>query len=133
MINTYSEYLTSVKALPIEQMQQIHEEMIGEIGNDADALELYDGLIEKATKYAGMRAEWCLMDQEKKRENDSYRTSCHNKVILQLNMLSRYLKTQGKAAAWRELLGDVEDDPNNRKAIGDFACYLVFCNSLNAR
>ena len=25
------------------------------------------------------------------------------------------------------------DDPYNRKVIGDFACYLVFINSVNAR
>ena len=133
MINTYCEYLASIKALSIEQMQRIHEEMIGEIGSDAEALELYNELIGAATKYAMIRAEWFLMDREEKMERDSQRTSYHNMTIMHFNMLSRYLKAHGKEAAWRELLGDEEDDKNNRKVIGDFACYLVFCNSLNAR
>lgn len=47
-------------------------------------------------------------------------------------MLARYLKQQGKTAAWRDELGYEEDDPYNRKAIGDFACYLAFVNGINA-
>ena len=30
-------------------------------------------------------------------------------------------------------LGYEEDNPYNRKAIGDFACYLAFVNGINAR
>ena len=48
-------------------------------------------------------------------------------------MLARYLKQQGKVAAWRDALGYEEDDQYNRKAIGDFACYLAFVNGINAR
>lgn len=133
MLHTYEEYLTSIKALPIEQMHQIHMKMADEIGRDADALELYDELLEAAVKYAEIRAKWLQMDRETKNETDSLRTSRHDAVIRNLNMLARYLKTQGKAGSWREQLGYEEDNPYNRKAIGDFACYLVFVNSLNAR
>jgi len=48
-------------------------------------------------------------------------------------MLARYVKMQGKAAQWRDCLGDEKENPYNRKRIGDFACYLVFINSINAR
>lgn len=133
MIYTYDEYLEAAKALSVEQMQQIHKELAEEIGKDADALELYDELTEAATKYAGIRAKWLQMDQEDKRETDSLRTSRHDSVIRHFNMLARYLKAQGKTASWREQLGYEEDNPYNRKAIGDFACYLVFVNSINAR
>ena len=133
MINSYKEYLTTVKALSIEQMQQIHERMIEEVSSDADAMELYDELIAVATRYAEMRAKWLLMEREEKMEKDSLRTSYHNSVILHFNMLARYLKSQGKDAVWRDLLGYEEEDGYNRKAIGDFACYLVFLNSINAR
>lgn len=61
------------------------------------------------------------------------RTSCHNSVIIHFNMLARYLKKNGKAAVWRDELGYEEDDSYNRKAIGDFACYLAFVNGINAR
>lgn len=40
---------------------------------------------------------------------------------------------QGKDTSWREKLGYEKEDVYNRKVIGDFACYIVFVNSLNAR
>lgn len=133
MVCTYEEYLKQPKAITFEKMQTIHTEMIAEIGTDVDALELYDELIKIATRYATIRANWLLLSREKKSEQDSGRTSCHNSVIIHFNMLARYLKQQGKTAAWRDEPSYEEDDPNNRKAIGDFACYLAFVNVINAR
>ncbi|MDD6356384.1 MAG: hypothetical protein PUG26_08625 [Oscillospiraceae bacterium] len=121
------------KAIIFEKMQMIHAEMLAEIGTDVDALELYDELIKIATRYATIRANWLLLSREEKNEQDSGRTSCHNSVIIHFNMLARYLKQQGNTAAWRDKLGYEEDDPYNRKAIGDFACYLAFVNGINAR
>ena len=117
MVCTYEEYLKQSKAITFEKMQTIHTEMIAEIGTDVDALELYDELIKIATRYAAIRANWLLLSREKKNEQDSGRTSCHNSVIIHFNMLARYLKQQGRTAAWRDELGYEEDDPYNRKAI----------------
>ena len=133
MVCTYEEYLKRPKAITFAKMQTIHTEMIAEIGTDVDALELYDELIKIATRYATIRANWLLLSREEKNEQDSSRTSCHNSVIIHFNMLARYLKQQGRTAAWRNELGYEEDDPYNRKAIGDFACYLAFVNGANAR
>lgn len=132
MVCTYEEYLKRPKAITFAKMQTIHTEMIAEIGTDVDALELYDELIKIATRYATIRANWLLFSREEKNEQDSGRTSCHNSVITHFNMLACYLKQQGKTAAWRNELGYEEDDPYNRKAIGDFACYLAFVNGINA-
>ena len=133
MVCTYEEYLKRPKAITFAKMQTIHTEMIAEIGTDVDALELYDELIKIVTRYATIRANWLLLSREEKSEQDSGRTSCHNSVITHFNMLVRYLKQQGKTAVWRDDLGYEEDDPYNRKAIGDFACYLAFVNGINAR
>ena len=133
MVCTYEEYLKQPKAITFGKMQIFHAEMLAEIGADTEALELYDELIKIATRYATIRANWLLLSREKKSEQDSGRTSCHNSVIIHFNMLARYLKQQGKTAAWRDELGYEEDNPYNRKAIGDFACYLVFVNGVNAR
>lgn len=133
MFHTYGEYLEVSKAITFEKMQQLHEEILREIGNDEDGKELYGELIETATRYAAFRAEWCLWDKAVKMERDDSRTACHNSVIIKFNMLSRYLKMQGCEAKWRDELGYEEDDRYNRKAIGDFACYLVFVNSIHAR
>lgn len=133
MITTYEEYIKLPKAQPFEQMQAIHKQIVLEVGNDPDALGLYDDFIKVATRYAAIRANWLLLSREEKLNQDSGRTSCHDSVITHLNMLARYLKQQGKTAAWRDELGYEEDGSYNRKAIGDFACYLVFVNSINAR
>lgn len=133
MISTYEEYTKLPKAVPLEHMKVIHKQIVSEVGNDPDALELYDDLIKVATRYAAIRANWLLMSREEKMNQDPGRTSCHNSVITHFNMLARYLKQQGKTTAWRDKLGYEEDDSYNRKAIGDFACYLAFVNGINGR
>lgn len=133
MYTTYKQYETLPQSLSLEEMQTLQTEIFEEIKNDTDAEELYEELIHTATKYAQFRAEWLLWDREKKMERDSSRTACHNSLIVKFNMLARYLKMQGKSIAWREKLGYEEDDAYNRKRIGDFACYLVFVNSIHAR
>lgn len=133
MISRYEDYLKENKSLTVEQMIKFHGEIIEEIGTDEDALELYDELIKAVTAYAAMRAEWFQMSRADRMEKDPLRTSYHNSVIIHFNMLSRYLKMQGKKAEWRDKLGYEEEDGYNRKRIGDFACYIVFVNSICAR
>lgn len=133
MISTYENYLPMKKSLSLEDMVQLHNEMLLEIGSDSDALELYDELVETATRYAAFRAKWPLLSKEEKMDTDSSRSSCHNSLIVKFNQLARYLKMQGKMAEWRDVLGYEEDDKYYRKRIGDFGCYIVFINSINSR
>lgn len=133
MTNVYQEYLHMPEHLTVEEMAKLHLEIAEEIGEDKDALELYEELTAAATKYMVFRSNWCLWSREEKMERDSSRTSCHNSVIVKCNQLARFLKIQGKSAAWRDVLGYEEENPNFRKRIGDFACYLVFVNSILAR
>lgn len=133
MISTYENYLPMKKSLSLEDMVQLHNEMILEIGSDSDALELYDELVETATRYAAFRAKWPLLSKEEKMDTDSSRSSCHNSLIVKFNQLARYLKMQGKMAEWRDVLGYEEDDKYYRKRIGDFGCYIVFINSISSR
>lgn len=130
---SYDEYLPMEKSLTIEEMQKLHVEMLHEIGNDEDALELYEELLETANKYSAFRAAWCLWSREEKMDKDESRTACHDSMIVKFNKLARYLRMQEKPAAWRDVLGDVAEHPYNRKRIGDFACYIVFVNSICAR
>lgn len=133
ILASYEKYLKEPKSLTVEKMREIHEQILNTIADDADAKEIYDELIHNATKYAKFRSQWFLWDRETKMEQDDSRTSCHNSLIVKFDMLARYLKMQGKDATWRDELGYEVDDRYNRKAIGDFACYLVFVNSINAR
>ena len=133
MICKYEDYLKEPYILTLEQMQQIHNDMLTDLGNDPEALELYEELIAAATKYAAMRAKWLQLPRQEKMDTDSLRTSHHDSVITHFNMLARYLRMQGKKAAWRDALGDEKENKYGRKTIGDFACYLVFMNSICAR
>lgn len=127
MLSTYEEYLTMPVSLTFEEMASLHRQILDEAGRDADALELYGELYAAAVKYSESRAHWPLWDRDKKQDEDNTRTSRHDHVIDCFNILARYLEKHGKSVSWRDTLG------SDRKRIGDFACYLVFAGSLNAR
>ena len=133
MFSKYEEYLPMDKSLTLEEMGDIHNQMMLSIGNDPDALELYEELIETANRYSIFRANWCIWSAEEKLDKDPGRTACHNSLIVKFNQLARYQKMQGMNISWRDILGYEEDDRYNRKRLGDFACYIVFVNSICAR
>lgn len=132
-ISTYEEYLSTDLALTMEEMNNLHSQMKAEINGEEIGLELYEDLLEQAIKYSGYRSKWFLWSREERMEQDAYRTGCHNALISKFDILARYLRKQGKSVAWREVLGDVETNSYVRKRIGDFACYLVFVEAVNAR
>lgn len=133
MISSYDEYLTMPRAMSIEKMISIHRHLVEEVAGDQNSIEFYDELVESCIKYAKIRAEWGTMDREQKMEKDPARTSLHNDVVLQVNILARYLRQTGKLALWRDELGNEEEDRIFRKVIGDFACFIAFVNGICAR
>ena len=93
--------------------------------NDEDIVDLYNRLIEKAVRYAHIRAEWNTLNREEKLERDSSRTAAHDSFISSINIIAR---SEGKIGLqWRERLTD------DRKRIGDFACYLALFRAIDAR
>ena len=133
MICRYEDYEGEQRAISFQDCLKLHEEMIEEIGSDSEAGEIYDELIETAAEYALLRSNWTTKPREWKLEKDDFRTSKHNSLIVKCNMLARYLRMQGKEAAWREELGYEEDDRYNRKRIGDFGCFLTYVHGINGR
>ena len=132
-MNSFETYLGERYSLSWDEMIKCHEMMLVEIQNDVDAKELYGDVIECATRYAAYRANWGIWSREKQMEHDESRSMCHDSLITKFDILARYLRTIGCQAEWRESLGDVKKDPTYRKRIGDFACFLVFINSLSMR
>ena len=130
---SYEDYLEKTMTMDVEEARTLHQEMLEEIGDDEDGLELYEELVQTANKYMGFRSSWLLWSREEKRNKDESRTACHDTLIVKFNMLARYLKMQGKKAAWRDELGYEEDDRYYRKRIGDFGCFVAFMNGINAR
>lgn len=133
MVKIYSNYIEEPLCITLEESQKLHSEMVKEIGNNKEAVEIYNELIEKATEYSVLRSNWTTREREWKMDNDSRRTSKHDSVIMHFDMLARYLKSTGKDAAWRDKLGYEENDKYYRKRIGDFGCYLVFIHAINGR
>ena len=93
--------------------------------HDGDLMELYDDMIARAVRYAHIRSGWNALTREQRAEKDSARTSAHDAFIVALNIVARI---QGDAGnRWRERLTE------DRKRIGDFACYLALFEAIRAR
>ena len=121
----YKEYLKKSDAITMEQAVGIYEKICRSLDPaDEDDREIW------GEYFAAIRAGWNRLSREEKADTDENRTACHNKVIFHLNILSRYLAAKGKDISWRDELGDEKE---NRKKIGDFACYVALMEGLDAR
>jgi len=89
--------------------------------------DLKNDLIQKAVKYARIRTDYQLAPSESRNEIGPLRTIAHNAFIDSCNILSRNMANNGEDITWRKMLGD------NRKVIGDFACYLHCILGIYAR
>ena len=110
------------------EFEKLWEEIQNKIDfhkNDEIVLELYDELCRAAVKYTNMRLEWNWFSLEQKQDKDSLRTSYHDRFITQWNMLQRYLTN-----TYQEYIDKVSDD---RKVIGDFACYICYKIAVSMR
>jgi hypothetical protein len=84
-------------------------------------------LLDSAVAYARIRTTWALAAFEERREQSGVRTRAHNALIDYCNVVSRSMAAAGEDNSWRVELGD------DRRVIGDFACYLHCILGLNAR
>lgn len=64
---------------------------------------------------------------ERRLELEDSRIRCHDAFIDSCNILSRNMEKAGENYSWREKLG------NDRKVIGDFACFIHFKLGIDAR
>lgn len=93
--------------------------------SDEDIVGLYHDMISRAARYAGIRAGWNALSREQKAAQDPSRTMAHDAFIMSVNIVAR---TEGSIGAeWRERLSD------DRKRVGDFACYLALFQGIEAR
>lgn len=92
---------------------------------DDYAKELYNDFVSSCIKYASYRQNW-LISKNRYVENDN-RTMSHDKLIAMINQLCNYMKMQNGDTEWRNWIGD------ERKTIGDFACYIAFIYGIESR
>lgn len=86
--------------------------------NSTKLQKLKEDLFETAIRYARIRTDWYFMTDDDKINNDNLRTRTHNALIDAFNIISREMIKVNEDASWRLDLG------NDRKEIGDFACYV---------
>lgn len=112
--------------LKYEEAFEIYNEMRRLVDhNDEDIIYLYNSLIEKAIRYAHIRAKWSSLTRQEKMDRDESRSLLHNSFISSIDIIARL---QGDAGSvWRKRLTD------DRKRIGDFACYITLFKALSAR
>lgn len=123
----YEAFLSAKDALTFEECQNIHQTILNNIGNDEEILEVWSEFLQASISYAHIRSQWLLWEREERQQKDEGRTAKHEQVIYCLKLLSRYLGQEGVDVSWFDAIED------NRKQIGDFACYIAYIYSINAR
>jgi len=89
--------------------------------------ELKDSFLQAAVRYARLRVDWYLSDEDDRRQSDEERSRAHDAFIDNCNALSRLMSGMGLDINWRDRLG------SDRRVIGDLACYIHLHLGLLAR
>jgi hypothetical protein len=105
----------------------VYQGMNKAIAADSLLAELRDDFLEKAVRYARIRTDWELAESARRIESDEYRKGAHDALIDACNILSRAMALRDFDSAWRGQLGE------DRKIIGDFACFVHCFLGLKAR
>lgn len=106
--------------MELEKFEEVYQVLEAQKEKDETAAELYADVKQFAYKYATMRYRFSEMSREEKAENDSYRTSQHNRFMDSVRIYFRYLQNNGVNVP------DISKLEADRKIFGNFACYYIF-------
>lgn len=106
--------------MTIEQSEEIFDRICQSSCRDAR-----NDLINKAIAYARIRVDHFRAGGEKQRWMN--RGGIHNEFIAACNTMAEEMGDHGEDATWRRSLGQ------DRKVIGDFACFIHCLIGLEAR
>ena len=99
--------------MELEKFEEVYQVLEAQKEKDETAAELYADVKEFAYKFSEM-------SREEKAENDSYRTSQHNRFMDSVRIYFRYLQNNGVNVP------DISKLEADRKIFGNFACYYIF-------
>ncbi len=131
MINTYEKYLKhpAGNVLTVEEALKIYDELVESFEKCQleDKMDFWNDFLKQAAEYAYVRNMWEHMDREEKIATDQSRTLKHDGFITSVNVLARIALKEGFDNSWRERLGE------ERKRIGDFACFVAYITGISNR
>ncbi len=131
MINTYENYLKNSipSTLEMEEALRIYTKMTECIEKCTleDKMDFWNDFLRRAAEYTNVRNKWELMSQSERMEADAGRTLTHDGFITSVNVISRIAAKEGVDHSWREELGE------DRKRIGDFACFVTYITGISNR
>ncbi|MBQ4307854.1 MAG: hypothetical protein II759_04685 [Lachnospiraceae bacterium] len=141
MIERYENYLGLKDSVSFEEAVEIYGRIAEQLADSGEGAEIFEEYVAAAVDYAKVRSGWLLLSRREKEEQDSRRTALHDRSIIALNILARWMNMEGKDCTWRDALGDSTWRMNDydvkkeiyRKRIGDFNCYAALFYGLNAR
>ncbi len=84
--------------------------------------EFFEDFLKNAVSYANTRTAWSFMDLNARIEDDRSRSIKHDAFIAVLNAVCRNLGMEG-----------IDELMPDRKAKGDFACYIALFLALEQR
>lgn len=112
--------------LTYEEAKDIYETINSHVDRtDEDIVNLYNDMIDRAVRYANIRAGWNSLPREQKTEQDLSRSMAHDAFITSVRIVARIQGSSGDK--WCDRLSD------DRKRIGDFACYIALFQGIEAR
>lgn len=123
MLNSFEKYGRRPDALALGDFGRIHGKLMEQIG-DEDQLDAYYDVLLAAQEYVIYRQRWNMMSVFEKALTDDERTEKHDEVIRRMEILEALTPDR----KWAEEL-----DLENRKRVGDMACWLMFVEGINAR
>ena len=128
-MNSYETYLKMNYVLTIEDAMDIYREMLDSLSQcKVEGKEdIVRQLVESACHYTTVRMSWEYMSLEEKVADDPSRTSAHNTLIMNIDIVARMIGNAGIDVSWRTKLG------SDRKRIGDFGCFIGWITAINNR
>ncbi len=131
MINTYESYLEhpAGHVLRIEDALTIYGKMAQCIEQIKmpEKMEYWNDCLSRAAEYNKIRNDWERMSVAEKQNADQERSLIHDGFIMSLNILSRIAEKEGLDNSWRGELGE------ERKRIGDYACFVAYITGISNR
>lgn len=127
-IFSYNDFKNEKGIISFSEAGQLYSSLLNSSNQlDKEFQEEWTTFVLLCVEYASARGKWLTLLREEKLANDEARTVAHNKVIYQLKLLKGLANEQGNQVPWFDKFND------DRKRIGDFACYVAYVYALNAR